>query len=71
MILDLIAVARQARFAVLFAGMAWLFGIAPPPGLRIALVVMFAAACVIDQWLTQPHRAARVHPQRDHLHPVA
>lgn len=73
MILDLTAIARRARVAVMVAGLAWLFGLIPPPGTRLAVVALVAAVIVFDAWLDQqqPHRPARVHPQRDHFHPVA
>lgn len=62
MILDLSAIARRARVAVLVAGLAWAFGLTPPPGTRIALLLLVAAAFVIDQWLDQQHppRAVRI-----------
>lgn len=62
MILDLSAIARWARVAVLVAALAWIFGLTPPPGTRIALLVLVGAAMVIDQWLTQqqPTRTVRI-----------
>ncbi|MFJ7998993.1 hypothetical protein ACIQ7D_17855 [Streptomyces sp. NPDC096310] len=58
---------RRARIAFLVAGLAWLFGLAPPPGIRIAVVVLVAAAIVLDAWLDQqPTRRTRIPTQHDH-----
>ena len=68
MILDLTAIARRARVAVLVAGLAWLFGLTPPPGTRIGLLLLVGAAFVIDQWLSQQHppRTIRIPTPRTH-----
>jgi hypothetical protein len=70
MILDLTAIAHRARVAVLVAAMAWLFGLTPPPGTRVALLLLVAAAFVIDQWLTQqqPTRTIRIPAPRNRQH---
>ncbi|MGW2113759.1 hypothetical protein [Streptomyces zhihengii] len=62
MTIDLTAVARHARVATIYILLAWLFGLMPPPGTRLFLVVLFAVACVADQWLTQqqPTRVVRI-----------
>ncbi|MFE9886853.1 hypothetical protein [Streptomyces scopuliridis] len=61
--------ARRARIAILVAGLAWLFGLAPPPGTRIALVALVAAAIVLDAWLDQQHpRSPRIPAQRTTAH---
>jgi hypothetical protein len=69
-ILDLTAIAHRARVAVLVAGLAWLFGLTPPPGTRIGLLLLVAAAFVIDQWLTQqqPPRTIRIPAPRHRQH---
>lgn len=46
----LVAASRLRVFAIL-AGLAWIFGIVPPPGMRIALVALVLAAVVADGWL--------------------
>ena len=48
----LVALTRLRVFAIL-AGLAWIFGIVPPPGMRIALVALVFAAVVADGWLDQ------------------
>lgn len=51
----LVALTRLRVFAIL-AGLAWVFGIVPPPGMRIALVALVLAAVVADGWLDQQRR---------------
>ncbi|MFJ1647980.1 hypothetical protein [Streptomyces sp. NPDC088258] len=64
MITDLV---RRARIAFLVAGLAWLFGLAPPPGIRIAVVALVGAAFLLDSWLDQqPTRRPRIPVQHDH-----
>ncbi|WP_030757334.1 hypothetical protein [Streptomyces sp. NRRL F-5135] len=58
---------RRARIAILVAGLAWLFGLAPPPGIRIAVVALVAAAILLDAWLDQQQpRPSRLTVQTDH-----
>lgn len=70
MILDLTAIARRARVAVLVAGLAWVFGLVPPPGTRFGLLLLVGVAFVIDQWLDQqqPPRTVRIPAPRHRQH---
>jgi hypothetical protein len=68
----LVALTRLRVFAIL-AGLAWIVGIIPPPGTRIALVALVLAAVIADGWLDQQRThqpATRVPPQRDRFHSV-
>ena len=62
MTIDPVDAARMFRVACLFVSMAWTFDLVPPTGVRIGLIVLFAAAVVADQWLTQqqPTRTMRI-----------
>lgn len=44
----LLAGLARLRIALMIAGMAWLFGIVPPPPMRILLGVLVVAALVLD-----------------------
>lgn len=52
----LVALTRLRVFAIL-AGLAWMFGIMPPPGMRVALVALVLAAVVADGWLDKQRHA--------------
>lgn len=46
----LVALTRLRVFAIL-AGLAWIVGLVPPPGTRIALAALVLGAIVADVWL--------------------
>ncbi|MFE3326872.1 hypothetical protein [Streptomyces sp. NPDC059176] len=55
----LVALTRVRVFAIL-AGLAWIAGIVPPPGMRITLVALVLAAIFADGWLDHQRHAHRV-----------
>lgn len=46
--ITLFAGLARLRIALMIAGMAWLFGIVPPPPMRILLAVLVVGALVLD-----------------------
>lgn len=71
---DLIIALTRARVAVLVAGIAWLFGVMPPPGSRIILAVIVVAAIVFDGWIEQlrlVHAATAKTTSHDRYQPAA
>lgn len=61
MIRDLRDAARRARILAFLVTLTWVFGMTPPAGSRILLVVLAAAAITADVYLDdhKAHRAPR------------
>lgn len=38
----------RLRIALMIAGLSWLFGVTPPPGMRVVLAVIVLGALVLD-----------------------
>lgn len=61
---DLLAAARRIRVIAFLGALAWLFGIDPPAGQRVLLIVLAAAAVAADLFLDE-HKTRTRHPNYD------
>lgn len=61
----LMIAATRARVAVFVAGLAWIFGLVPPAGIRFAVIALVIVAIAGDGWVDEQRIRHHVPPQRD------
>ncbi|GGU52435.1 hypothetical protein [Streptomyces lavendofoliae] len=59
---DLLAALTKARVALLIAGLAWLFGVAPAWPARVGLAVLVLAALLLDAAIDEQKARTKAPP---------